>query len=198
MLFPEAAPLVSQNFINSYYNVSSIMDGFNSSSWVLDAFQRLNRAVTFRDQLFARLKTETDLRPFIQAEALRLTQGQKVVDVAALLDDLAQLRQPGLRTLRAPNGSGKTTFFTLCRARFGDDALFLPNHHQLNFGLPQGSSGQTTMAILKTIDAMPKKPALIFLDEWDANLDENNRAAALAMIERWSQDVCVVQAVHRG
>ena len=149
-----------------------------------------------RAQVLASLAAPRDVRRYIAADRIQLTRNERPLAVGALLEDATLLGARGLWTVRAPNGSGKTTLFTWLKAQHGDRALFLPAHHQLLFGGPPGSSGETVARIMANLDAMPKRPSLILMDEWDANLDPERRAEGAQRIARWAETSVVVQAVH--
>ena len=58
------------------------------------------------------------------------------------------------------------------------------------------SSGERQLQVLREIVANTDSP-LYLLDEWDANLDAPNRAAALALVETLAQRARVVEVSHR-
>ena len=58
------------------------------------------------------------------------------------------------------------------------------------------SSGERQLQVLREIVANTDSP-LYLLDEWDANLDAPNRAAALALVETLARRARVVEISHR-
>ena len=61
---------------------------------------------------------------------------------------------------------------------------------------PGFSSGERQLRALQEIVAYTDA-AIYLLDEWDANLDPNNRAAADALVEELARRARVVEISHR-
>ena len=61
---------------------------------------------------------------------------------------------------------------------------------------PGFSSGERQIKSLQEIVAYTEAP-IYLLDEWDANLDAPNRAAALALVETLARRARVVEISHR-
>ena len=115
----------------------------------------------------------------------------------------------------AQNGSGKSTLLTILKAAVKTRAYYWPTADRLAF---QFSQGQDEVEIDEEGDPLPKKAgfssgerqlralqeivshtgaAIYLLDEWDANLDPNNRAAADALVEQLAERARVVEISHR-
>ena len=58
------------------------------------------------------------------------------------------------------------------------------------------SSGERQLQVLREIVAHTAYPVYL-LDEWDANLDAGNRAAAIALVEQLAQRARVIEVSHR-
>jgi ABC-type bacteriocin/lantibiotic exporter with double-glycine peptidase domain len=108
---------------------------------------------------------------------------------------------PGRFTLTGRNGSGKSTLLLLIK-RIKTSAHYLPTSSRLLFSLDSENSycglfstGERTRLIL---DEMEKTTGDIYLlDEWDANLDENNRKYCSDLIDSISLRACVIEVRHR-
>src|SRR6187397_364857 len=115
------------------------------------------------------------------------------------------LRQPtGRINVRGPNGAGKSTLLTSLKSAIKTRAYYWPTADRLAFTFAQGrdevetdeagdplpvetkkigySSGERQLRALQEI-VRHTDAALYLLDEWDANLDPNNRATADALVE---------------
>jgi len=117
--------------------------------------------------------------------------------------------------VRGANGSGKSTLLTILKAAVKTRAYYWPTADRLAF---QFSQGQDEVETDEDGDPLPKKAgfssgerqlralqeivshtgaAIYLLDEWDANLDPNNRAAADALVEQLAERARVVEISHR-
>lgn len=103
----------------------------------------------------------------------------------------------GRVTIRGTNGSGKSTLLTLLKKKFGDDAFILPTRSDLKFrhsNVP-GSSGQIVQKSMN--EAFDDSTIKVFLlDEWDANLDSQNKSALNHFIDQFSESRLVVEIRH--
>jgi len=124
-------------------------------------------------------------------------------------------RPTGRINVRGANGSGKSTLLTILKAAVKTRAYYWPTADRLAF---QFSQGQDEVETDEDGDPLPKKAgfssgerqlralheivshthaAIYLLDEWDANLDPNNRAAADALVEQLAERARVVEISHR-
>jgi len=129
------------------------------------------------------------------------------------------LSQPtGRINVRGPNGSGKSTLLTSLKSAIKTRAYYWPTADRLAFQFSQGqdevetdengaalpsdvkkigfSSGERQLRALQEI-VSHTDAAVYLLDEWDANLDPNNRAAANALVEQLAGRARVVEISHR-
>jgi hypothetical protein len=130
------------------------------------------------------------------------------------------LSQPtGRINVRGPNGSGKSTLLTSLKSAVKTRAYYWPTADRLAFQFSQGqdeietdedgdpvppsgarkagfSSGERQLRALQEI-VSHTAAAIYLLDEWDANLDPNNRAAADALVEELARRARVVEISHR-
>jgi energy-coupling factor transporter ATP-binding protein EcfA2 len=139
------------------------------------------------------------------------------------LDDAIGLilsRPTGRVNVRGPNGSGKSTLLTSLKSAVRTRAYYWPTADRLAFQFAHGleevelddegepmtpapagkrpgfSSGERQLRALREIVAETDAP-IYLLDEWDANLDPNNRAAADALVEELARRARVVEISHR-
>jgi energy-coupling factor transporter ATP-binding protein EcfA2 len=125
----------------------------------------------------------------------------------------------GRINVRGANGSGKSTLLTSLKSQVKNRAYYWPTADRLAFQFTRGSEPED---LDYGDDEEPKKPAkppgfssgerqlralreivahtaaeMYLLDEWDANLDPNNRAAADALVEELAKRARVVEISHR-
>jgi ABC-type bacteriocin/lantibiotic exporter with double-glycine peptidase domain len=108
--------------------------------------------------------------------------------------------------IRGPNGSGKSSLLALIKDGLGPRAYYWPTTDRLAFSFSkrQGegggeagfSAGQRQIATLQEI-VNKTSASYYLLDEWDANLDADNRAIAEALVEELAQRARVVEVSHR-
>jgi ABC-type multidrug transport system ATPase subunit len=127
------------------------------------------------------------------------------------------LSQPtGRINVRGPNGAGKSTLLTSLKSAVKNRAYYWPTADRLSFAFSQNqdevetdedgdplppkkagySSGERQLRALQEIVSHTAAP-IYLLDEWDANLDPNNRAAADALVEELARRARVVEISHR-
>ena len=104
-------------------------------------------------------------------------------------------------TLRAPNGAGKSSLIAYAAHQLYPDRVWIPQAiaDLLLDGveLSQTSDGNRMMAVIESL-ANASSVQFVFLDEWDANLDESNIAAVEQVIQRWvGQGKTVIESRHR-
>jgi ABC-type transport system involved in cytochrome c biogenesis ATPase subunit len=157
------------------------------------------------------------LVPRVTFGKLYLKQGETRIECASFDDAIAiALMQPtGRINIRGENGSGKSSLLLALRQRLKGKAFYWPTVDRLSFSytkfeandsdddageeppLHKGfSSGQKQITALEEI--VNKTHAKIYLlDEWDANLDANNRAKAQSLIDRLALRARVIEISHR-
>jgi ABC-type bacteriocin/lantibiotic exporter with double-glycine peptidase domain len=154
-------------------------------------------------------------------DLLTLREGGKASAVSSLDDAMKLiLAQPtGRINVRGPNGAGKSTLLTILKSEVKTRAYYWPTADRLAFKFAQGqdeveidddgepvapsdakrsgfSSGERQLRALREIVSHTHAP-IYLLDEWDANLDPNNRAAADALVEELARRARVVEISHR-
>jgi ABC-type bacteriocin/lantibiotic exporter with double-glycine peptidase domain len=158
------------------------------------------------------------LAPRVTFGKLYLKQGETRIECASFDDAIAiALMQPAGRiNIRGENGSGKSSLLLALRQQLKGKAFYWPTVDRLSFSytrfeandlddddhedgppLHKGfSSGQQQITALEEI--VNKTHSKIYLlDEWDANLDANNRMKAQALIDKLALRARVIEISHR-
>ncbi len=113
-------------------------------------------------------------------------------------DILEHATQSGRLTIRGENGCGKSTTLILIKEALSKRAFFLPTHNHLSFQSESNkySTGESLknrlLEILEKVDV-----DVLLLDEWDANLDSENRERLSSLIDELSAKKCVIEVRHR-
>jgi ABC-type multidrug transport system fused ATPase/permease subunit len=164
---------------------------------------------------------DADYDARMKVEQLVLREGGNASSVTSLDDAMTLiLKQPtGRINVRGPNGAGKSTLLTSLKASIKTRAYYWPTADRLAFAFTQGrdevevdedgdpiepsdtkktgySSGERQLRALREI-VQHTDASIYLLDEWDANLDPNNRAAADALVEELARRARVVEISHR-
>jgi ABC-type bacteriocin/lantibiotic exporter with double-glycine peptidase domain len=155
----------------------------------------------------------------IKFDRLTLREGDQAASVASLEEAMHMiLSQPtGRINVRGPNGSGKSTLLSSLKSEVKTRAYYWPTADRLAFKFAQGveeieddgepvetaelkargfSSGERQLRALREIVRNTHAPVYL-LDEWDANLDPTNRAAADALVQQLAKRARVVEISHR-
>ena len=158
----------------------------------------------------------------IKPDKLILRDGDKSNTVSSLDDAVGLIlaKPTGRINVRGANGSGKSTLLTSLKSQVKNRAYYWPTADRLAFKFAQGmepedldygdhddepkkpakppgfSSGERQLRALREIVAHTGAE-MYLLDEWDANLDPNNRAAADALVEELAKRARVVEISHR-
>jgi hypothetical protein len=163
---------------------------------------------------------DADFDVRMKIDRLVLREGDRIKSVSSLDDAMALvLSEPtGRINVRGPNGAGKSTLLTSLKSAVKTRAYYWPTADRLAFGFardhdeietdedgaplpangrkPGFSSGERQLRALQEIVRHTDAP-IYLLDEWDANLDPNNRAAADALVEELARRARVVEISHR-
>ncbi|MFL4979216.1 MAG: hypothetical protein ACJ8E1_24170 [Xanthobacteraceae bacterium] len=161
----------------------------------------------------------------VQFDRLILREGEETIELASLDEALrAVLAKPtGRINVRGANGSGKSTLLAALKAMVKTRAYYWPTTERLAFQFGDSvapeqaetaaakespttksgrrrkrgfSSGERQLQSLQEI-ASYTDAAIYLLDEWDANLDKKNRAAAEQLVEQLAERARVVEISHR-
>ncbi|MGE5085982.1 MAG: ABC transporter ATP-binding protein [Bacillota bacterium] len=119
-----------------------------------------------------------------------------VVDLDSLITQISESAN-GRFEVRGPNGAGKSTLLLHLNHKL-IESVYLPTHPDLMIDdrpmLPR-SSGENLLAHIDTLSKSSEP--IILLDEWDANLDEENLRQVNARIEELAKFKTVVEVRHR-
>jgi ABC-type bacteriocin/lantibiotic exporter with double-glycine peptidase domain len=161
----------------------------------------------------------------IKFDRLVLREGSEVRAVSTVNDamQLVLSERNGRVNVRGGNGSGKSTLLAALKAEIKNRAYYWPTSDRLAFQFTNKhpddedesageepkteakphhhrrkgfSSGERQLRSLQEIVAFTDAP-IYLLDEWDANLDVHNRAAANALVEQLAQRARVIEISHR-
>lgn len=101
----------------------------------------------------------------------------------------------GRYTVTGLNGSGKSSLLKLIKGSIDDSLLITPETSFMN--LDRGlSTGQTKIRELENVLSL--SPPVLMLDEWDANLDEDNFRRIDQVLELASNEVVIIEVRHLG
>lgn len=104
----------------------------------------------------------------------------------------------GRFTLRGENGSGKSTLLLYLKKHFAEDAFYLPasmNELAWSADITSLSTGQSMLTVLHEIATYPVIKYFL-LDEWDANLDKDNKAKIHELLDELSKKAVVLEVRH--
>lgn len=113
-------------------------------------------------------------------------------------DLLAFTTSSGRVTLRGENGCGKSTALLLVKNALAHKAFFLPTHNQLSFisETNKYSTGESLRnRLLEILEKVHVE--VLLLDEWDANLDAENKERLNQLIDELAVSKCVIEVRHR-
>jgi ABC-type bacteriocin/lantibiotic exporter with double-glycine peptidase domain len=110
--------------------------------------------------------------------------------------------KPGRYTITGSNGTGKTTLLADIKTKLRGNAYILPTHSKIIFlndtELGEFSSGEKMAANLHEIadNVCTTEMSVILLDEWNANLDNENIKKLSKIIDDISINNCVIEVIH--
>jgi ABC-type bacteriocin/lantibiotic exporter with double-glycine peptidase domain len=211
VLIALAATLPRQ--IDMTNDIHTFTSGWNEllASWA--------RMTGVSDNMHPQADADYDAR--MKLDRLVLREDGNASSVTSLDDAMSLIfKAPtGRINVRGPNGAGKSTLLTSLKASIKTRAYYWPTADRLAFAFTQGrdevevdedgdpiepsdtkkvgySSGERQLRALQEIVQYTDAPVYL-LDEWDANLDPNNRAAADALVEELARRARVVEISHR-
>lgn len=121
-----------------------------------------------------------------------------IVALNSHFDLIEHSKEPGRITLRGENGSGKSCTLMLIKQSLGQDAFILPSAGKLYFAqeISKLSSGENLKECLTEIFEKVEASVLL-LDDWDANLDLENRDILSQLIDQIAEKKCVIEVRNR-
>ena len=167
-----------------------------------------------------RLAPDADFDQRVKFSGIHLQQAGQPLPCLSMDQALAhvQANSSGRILVRGSNGAGKSTLLIALKARLGSQAFYWPTSDQLAFAFLQAdakaalddaddeeddrpassgfSSGEKQLRSLQEITSRTSAQVYL-LDEWDANLDAKNRAAAEGLVAGLAARAVVVEISHR-
>jgi ABC-type multidrug transport system fused ATPase/permease subunit len=179
-------------------NLTRIFHILNSLSALVYEWVEWTSATARLQYLFAFLAaTPGEDLPLAPVGAITVNDAP-ITDYQTVCDCLRE-RRCGRLTIRGDNGAGKSTLLLWIKQTFPGQAYLLsPTHAQLCWRAEHGelSTGQRARAIIEEILQQDTKIQYLLLDEWDANLDQNNRQLIDQMLKAISKERVVVEVRH--
>ena len=203
--------------IDLAHNVLGLAEGGND---LLAIWTRIGGAVDH----FA-LPADADFAKRIKHGKLKLRDGEAQLVGTNPTETLAAVRalKTGRINVRGGNGSGKSSLLALLKAELGSTAFYWPTTDRLCFEfattavhketndaadeddaesaaiVPQKLGFSAGEWQIKTLEEIVHKTnaAFYLMDEWDANLDETNRAHANALMDELAARARVIEISHR-
>ncbi|WP_309683723.1 hypothetical protein [Polaromonas sp.] len=211
LLIGLAATLPRQ--IDLSYNLHGLASGWND---LLAVWTRMGGACAAM-----RPAADSGFEARIRFAGVALQDGAARLPCASVDEALGHVlaRPRGRLLVRGSNGSGKSTLLAALKGRLGVDAFYWPTSDKLAFAFAAGqvadeeddngaesgaesagyggfSSGERQLQSLTEIAAQTRARVYL-LDEWDANLDANNRASAERLVAALAARAVVVEISHR-
>lgn len=136
---------------------------------------------------------ERDFQIHIKAQDIKVN-GAPLGSLTRFAEKLSQAAQ-GRYSISGGNGTGKTTLLLYLNSQL-PDSFYLPANPQLEIEAPLGMES-TGERVLKHLDFISKQNTpYILLDEWDANLDQVNKAKISQRLEELSLGKIIVEVRH--
>lgn len=141
---------------------------------------------------------------FVNLDQLRLSfrresEGEVVAALGAREMLAGRLPAKGRLVVRGPNGAGKSSLLLSLKGKLGDGAYYLPAHSDF-WVETENRTSSSGEKILRTLEFAEKRglPPVILLDEWDANLDAENRARIADRLEALAGAHLIVEVRHHA
>lgn len=111
---------------------------------------------------------------------------------------VVQASLSGRLTIRGENGCGKSTALLLVKNALSSKAFFLPTHNHLSFVAETNKYSTGESLKNRLLEILEKVEAdVLLLDEWDANLDSENKEKLSHLIDELAATKCVIEVRHR-
>lgn len=176
-------PRIFQIFTVSSNVLIGAQQIFSLSGRWQSALSRLNSTMSKRD-----------LASRINYSRLILESGEETVTLKAGFD-ISTLAK-GRWRLKGENGAGKSSWMLKAKCDLGTSGYYLPAKSDEFDSTAKGSTGQKKLAELQALLMNAGAYGVIFLDEWDANLDAGASAKASVLIDEMSKVAIIVECGH--
>lgn len=177
----------------------AMLQSLRSISYYITSYGSLSARFGGLQRILSRLPT-IDVYSRVKMDQIQYTHSVKgplqIDSIEHLIEQVATTA--GRLTIRGPNGTGKSTVLKMLKDKLGDQAYYLPAHHQLFFDEldRDASTGQATLRQLQIVQ-QDNQINVLLLDEWDANLDPVNRAIQDDKIRELAESIAVIEVTHR-
>lgn len=190
-----AEPTLVAAIIVNLTRVFHILSSLSTLVYQLLDFSAMNSRLQVIFEAKWRLSEPSDLPKSPCGEIL--LNGIPVRDYISVTTSVRSSYQ-GRFTVRGANGAGKSTLLHVLKKALADDAVLLPAQHgklEWRHESKALSTGQKTLAQLQEL-ANHTDVKYLLLDEWDANLDSDNKRAISEMLDLLSKSKVVVEIRH--
>lgn len=120
--------------------------------------------------------------------------GAKNITASELMAGLKSGRiNSGRFSISGNNGAGKSSFLRIIKSFTGDSILMTPETSFINFSQPL-STGQSRIKEINGV--LLASPSLLMLDEWDANLDNENLEFIDKILHETSKRLVIIEVRH--
>lgn len=128
----------------------------------------------------------------LQSVSVRDSFAQTEIAPHDLIEELQGTKRGRFR-VTGENGSGKSTLLKIIKDTVVDAILITPETHFLESSSAL-STGQARTQEIENVLAI--SPPILLLDEWDANLDEDNRRKIDRLLDAASRRMVIVEVRH--
>jgi len=149
------------------------------------------------------LATEpTDLRAQIDRSQIRLLRRTDKtwaeLDLASATGLIRNGGPAGRYVLHGPNGSGKTSFLLYLKASNMASTIYLPALNRLlpDLGQERSTGQRKSQELSRLLETAKQENRTLLLDEWDANLDIDNRRRISMLLDELALSHVVVEVTH--
>jgi ABC-type bacteriocin/lantibiotic exporter with double-glycine peptidase domain len=192
---PSADPALIAAVIVNFTRIFHILNSLSSLVYQLldwaSMTARLRVVFDAEESLFS----ATDL-PSMPTGKIRLNEIPiySFGDVTAVISE----KPKGRFTIKGANGSGKSTLLQFIKKTMGDRAMLIPANQGNLVWTADTQNLSTGQSALLRIQEAASQVAIIYilLDEWDANLDEENTSDVDQMLNELSQTKVVIEVRH--
>ncbi|MCB2251321.1 hypothetical protein KTQ74_05385 [Pseudomonas chlororaphis] len=126
--------------------------------------------------------------------SIRNTQDGQVIAIDQLFDDIRSAsRLTGRLLISGKNGAGKSSLLKLLKSEF-TESILLPNHTGFHEAEGPFSTGESQVKQL--LHVLEQKAPLILLDEWDANLDMQNKILVGHLLNQKAAETLIIEVRH--